>query len=284
MPARTRIVLAVATAAMATLAACTGRPVPTAATGATPAATPSAPTGTPVAPLPLTPPPTPVLTGAPTLTPTPRPTITGEMAFPRTSLPPDWADLGNATLDLPAWGSAGFCPHGPVTLVNGWFPATAGTEWHDGIGSAIALDLDGGGTTEIAVRFDCERSDPGLAQVVGFAHTASGGIRTLGVVVGPGNGGPSDISDLFAAGDRISVGVDNASGSSGAGVEAVLHQARTYGWDGKAFHQTSGSTSFITTAKVSGRGGDMTFAPPAAGSLLGTMTVTLHNDGTTPVG
>lgn len=282
MPTRTWIVAVISCTVLVCATSCTHPARSRAAASAPPSGTPSAPIpAPPVSPVPT---PVPASTATPTPTATPTVTATGERALPRTVLPPDWADLGNATLDLPSWGSADFCPHGRVRLTNGWFPDSGGTDWQDGIGSVVAVDLDGDGRTEAVARFDCERSDPGMEQVVGFGRTAAGGIRTLGIVVGPGNHGPADISDVIASGDQVSVSVDNQSGSSGSGVQAVLHQLRTYGWTGSAFHQTGGPTSFISNARISGRGGDLVFAAPVGGKLLGTMTVTLFNDGTTAVG
>jgi hypothetical protein len=269
-----RTFAALSTATVLGVAGCAAGP---SSTGAAPALSRSAASATPTASAPPSQP-------SSTTTPAPRPT--GVMAKQRAKLPPGWSDLGNATLDVPSWGTVddAACPHGPVTLVNGWFPPPLGSFPIGGIGETLAVDLDGDGAREAVVRLDCLTGDPATSQVVGFARVTGGGIATMGVVVGPADGGPDRMSDLAADGDRVRMTVNDVEGSAGAAVEAQVYQTRAYGWDGSAFHQTSGSTSFTTAAKVSGRGGDMKFAPPSGGKLIGTMSVTLRNDGTTRVG
>jgi hypothetical protein len=65
-----------------------------------------------------------------------------------------------------------------------------------------------------------------------------------------------------------------------------LHQQRTYGWNGTAFGQTAGSTTFVVprgTFDLSVNASPMTYAKPVDGRRAGTMTVTVRNNGGTTV-
>lgn len=209
MSPRTWSAAAVSAAALLGLAACSTTAATPGAGGSLNPVTPSA-SAPGSAPASAAPSATPTAT-ATTHKPTPKPT--GVRAKPRTPLPAGWTDLGNATVTLPSWGSGldSACPHGTVTLTNGWFPPATGFDRQDGIGAAIAIDLDGDGQAELVVRFDCHAGDPGVSQVVGFAHSG-GGIRTLGIVVGPGNGGPTGITVLGSHGSTVTVDVDTSAG------------------------------------------------------------------------
>jgi hypothetical protein len=240
---------------------------------------------------------TPGPTATPTSTPTTAPTSpagpTGSApasgppgsAAPsqRAALPPGWTDLGDATVTLPSWGGDGPCPTGPVALTHGYFPLDAGGfDDRDGLTTVVAVDLDGDGRSEAVALIECHRSDPGIEQVVAFAHDASGQIQTLGIVVGPGlHDGPATIEGILADSSGITAYVSNLAGSDGSADEAQVVQARTYGYLAGTFVQTGGPTSFTRTATVTGTAGDLVFGPVSGGRRTGTMTVTVHNTGPT---
>jgi hypothetical protein len=65
-----------------------------------------------------------------------------------------------------------------------------------------------------------------------------------------------------------------------------LEQNRTFAWNGSAYVQTGGPTSFLVdpaTVDLSLAGGDMVFGPPAGGCRTGTMSLTVTNNGSAPV-
>jgi hypothetical protein len=83
---------------------------------------------------------------------------------------------------------------------------------------------------------------------------------------------------------RVEVGDGNATHTD----ESLqgLHQHRTYGWNGSAFVQTAGSTSFVVprgTFDLSVGASPMTYAKPVNDRRAGTMTVTVRNNGATTV-
>jgi hypothetical protein len=133
-------------------------------------------------------------------------------------------------------------------------------------------------------------------QAVAFVRRADGTFATMGVVVDEvPAGAPSqddnsieDVSRMEAApggGVRVKVG-DPATLYQDTGTSPGLYQQRTYGWNGTAFVQDAGSTSFVVppgTFDLAVSPSPMTYAKPVKGERAGSMTVTVRNDGPTTV-
>ena len=126
------------------------------------------------------------------------------------------------------------------------------------IAAAIEADLDHNGALEVVAFIDC--LPPGWGdnpprQVVAFERRADGTFATMGVVVeevpaGDPSQNDNTIEDVPgmqsapAGGIQIEVG-DPATLYQDTGTSPGLYQQRTYGWNGTAIVQTSGSSSFV---------------------------------------
>jgi hypothetical protein len=193
-------------------------------------------------------------------------------------------DLGNATLSIPSWpkGFDDGCPKGSVKFSGG----KAGS---DGIlrlqGDPVYADVDHDGAQETVMLLSCSPQGADYKVLV-FDRTAAGKLVTLGQVVGSaGNTGKqgTEIETIWevTAGDNGQVKVDVGEyRPCCAMVQASQHQWRTYGWNGTAFTQTGGPTSFgpnpnVTDVTVTADPLRMTAT--GTGTWEGTLTVTVHN-------
>jgi hypothetical protein len=213
---------------------------------------------------------------SPSATPSALPTSPAPTLAPITQ-----QELSNATLDLPSWaGGGGTCPSGTVTLHNGQFGGTSRISVATLI-KAVSVDLDGNGSADAVALFGCQAGNPGFDTAIAFHRATDGSIQTLGIVVH----GINTLTDI-RAGDAgtVQIRVSDLAGSDGyADTEQVL-QWRTYQWDGTRFNQAGGSTSFtVSVPTLTATLSDLTFQAPANGKRTGTMTVTLHNGGTTTI-
>jgi hypothetical protein len=200
---------------------------------------------------------------------------------PPTSAPITQQELSNATLNLPAWGGSP-CPSGVVKLHNGQLsnsPATGSSF----LVKSVSVDLDRDGSADAVGLFECHVGDPPIFMAVGFRRAPDGSIKTLGKVV-------TDIDELadVRAGDAgtgtVQLQVSDLAGSDGVATTGQVKQWRTYEWVGTRFNQTAGSTSFSASVPaLAVTLSDLTFQPPVNGKRTGTMTVTLHNAGTTTI-
>ncbi|GAA2374871.1 hypothetical protein [Dactylosporangium salmoneum] len=192
-------------------------------------------------------------------------------------------DLGNATLSVPAWpkGFADSCPTGSVKLDAG----------KHGIlqlqGEPAYADVDHDGTAETVVLLSCSPQGQDY-KVLALRRDAQGKIVTLGQVVGSaGNTGKqgADIETIWAiqAGENGQVRVDVGEYRPCCdAAQASQHQWRTYGWNGSAFTQTGGPTSFaanpnVTDLSISAE--RLTMTATGSGSWEGTVKVTVKNNG-----
>jgi hypothetical protein len=198
------------------------------------------------------------------------------------------ADLCSATLPIPSWGQADEgCPHGRVTLT--------GAEFHGNESGSLALesfvlaDVDHDEIGDAVVLIACQVGDPPIFQAAAFARRQDslGGVRSLGVVIGPING---DINAVYsvAANPNGSVQADVSPphGSSGEAYWSTVLQTRTYTWTGGAFVQSAGSTSFEvdrSAVKLAVSMTKLTVGKPKDTVRPATLTVTVRNTGTSTV-
>ncbi|GAB3868102.1 hypothetical protein [Dactylosporangium cerinum] len=194
-------------------------------------------------------------------------------------------DLGKATLSIPSWpkGFAAGCPHGSVKFNGGKAGDTGSLKLQ---GDPVYIDVDHDGAQETVMLLSCSPQGDDF-KVLAFDRDASGKIVTLGQVVGSaGNEGRQgvDIETIWEvqAGDngqvRVDVGeyrpcCDNA--------QASQHQWRTYGWNGTAFTQTGGPTTFGPSpyvTELTSTADKLTMTATGSGTWQGTVKVTVHNN------
>ncbi|GAA3232758.1 hypothetical protein ACFO1B_21180 [Dactylosporangium siamense] len=192
------------------------------------------------------------------------------------------ADLGNATLSIPSWpkGFAESCPHGSVKFSNG----KAGALKLQGEPAYVDVDHDGAQETVMLLACSPQGDD---FKVLTFDRDTTGTIVTLGQVVGSaGNEGKqgTDIETIWEvqAGDDGQVKVDVGEYRPCCGAaQASQHQWRTYGWNGTAFTQTGGPTTFGPSPYVTDltpTADKLTMTATGSGTWQGTLKVTVRNN------
>ncbi|GAA2621667.1 hypothetical protein GCM10010399_61000 [Dactylosporangium fulvum] len=217
----------------------------------------------------------------------------GNSAPPETSAPPSAApsetvkaalppapvteqDITNGTLDIPAWPSK-LCVHGKVTVRDGKVAGTADLR----VVKIATVDLDKNGSADAVVIFRCNLGDPPTDMAVAFRRAADGSIETMGTVAR----GINQFRDVRAgAAGTVELQVSDQGGSDDIAVVGQVVQWRTYGWTGTRFDQADGPTAFnVAMPKFTATLSDLTFEPAVNGQRNGTMTVTLHNGGSTTI-
>jgi hypothetical protein len=160
------------------------------------------------------------------------------------------ASLCDAKVTIPA----GVCGAGTATFHQGTFASDVTMD----LDRAVQVDVNRDGTADVVAIIGCGVADPGGVDVIAFTRGPSGGaVKTLGLLVGskfPANGarevhGAVDLeADTTGA---VKVHVDNLGESDEYAHARAVYQWRTYAWNGTAFAQTAGHTSFFTsTAKL----------------------------------
>lgn len=197
------------------------------------------------------------------------------------------ADLDKATLNIPAWApdaTVAGCVSGPQKFSGG--SHYIGDSMSMQMDKQFYADVDHDGAQETVVRLSCG-DQSGTYQVVVFDRDATGAIRTLGQVtrqtgpvkaicdIRPGPNGSVDVrvGDLVAQ-HQCLVPVS----------PATILQWRTYSWNGTAFTQTAGPTTFPVNPKMVDltvtAATDLVFGTPGAdGMRHATLTVTVKNNG-----
>jgi hypothetical protein len=200
-------------------------------------------------------------------------------------------ELDHATLDIPAWGPAGrgtpACATGSVAFTNGYH--NIADSFALLIDQVLYADVDHDGAQETVVRLSCG-GQGNTYQVVVFDRDAAdpSRIRTLGQVAVD--------SDTVRAICDLRVDDDGGVEVQAAdfplpllcetGGSPAQFQWRKFAWNGTAFTQVAGPTSFpvnpkVTDLKVTST--DLTFGAPAGGLRHGTLTVTVRNAGPSAV-
>lgn len=189
--------------------------------------------------------------------------------------------LRNATLTIPGWPAKGFdsdCPSGKVHFSNGKSGILALE------GSPLYEDVDSDGALETVALVSCSPQGSDF-KVLAFDRDAAGKIVTLGQVVASAGtaGQQGDILTIWGveAGDNGQVRVDVGDYRPCCDeTQASQHQWRTYGWNGTAFSQTGGPTSFGANPKatdLSATSKGLTMTKQTDGTWRGTLSVTVRN-------
>jgi hypothetical protein len=259
------LVIAVPVAAFAATGGLNHGPGPVPATGG-PSTAPSA---------------TPSTSPSPSDSPTP---LAADGRIPKT-------ELDHATLDIPAWGPAGrgtpACATGSVTFTDGYH--NIADSFSLLIDQVLYSDVDHDGAQETVVRLSCG-GQGNTYQVVALERDAGNpsAIRTVGQIA---------VDDAKIRG-ICDMRVDDDGGVEVKAADFPLpllcetggspaqFQWRKFAWNGTAFTQVAGPTSFpvnpkVTDLKVTST--DLTFGAPAGGLRHGSMTVTVRNAGPSPV-
>ncbi|MFG3706921.1 hypothetical protein ACGF7U_19635 [Micromonospora sp. NPDC047670] len=238
----------------------------------------------------------PAQTGSPE--PTPPPTTTPSSPAPSTAsasaAPPDGRigakELGNATLDLPAWPAylADKCPSGRVRFTDGRARRSPDATLDVRILQVVHADLDRDGARETAALFNCSGQEMSEARVLAFDRDRSGAIDTMGLVVAqtgdPWPPAPDTIAGIRrirAAGSAVEAEVADL-GQEGVPASLAQHQWRAYSWSGRGFVQSGGPTAFPANPRITDlwvRGGDLLLTPADADRATGTLRLTVGNRG-----
>lgn len=201
------------------------------------------------------------------------------------------AALYSAALDLPAWpaGTSKKCATGPVRFQDGDTVVNDTNLWIAGVAYA---DVDGDGRAETFARIFCMGgpNDDIASQVVAFTATGDGA-HTIGSVL-------AQTGDVVAicgvrAGPSGAVQVETAdfpvpwrcADSAQATERYVTRQWLTFTWNGSAFVQ-QGTTvhttnPYATDLKLTST--DLVLTKQANGHYVGSMTLTVHNTGTSAI-
>ncbi|MCO1598776.1 hypothetical protein M8C17_26865 [Micromonospora sp. RHAY321] len=232
----------------------------------------------PVEPTPSVPvPPTPSATPSPTASPA------ATSASPTSTVPDgriSRSQLLGGPVTLPAWRAGRGCPTSGVRLT---------ADAREGVNWLLALDhgdVDGDGAVETVALVQCVLGTGGPMQVVAFDRDGKGKVVTLGRVAATTKDKPQWLFALDVAGDgTVRVEVGDIAPGGGWAAEWSQRQWRGYRWNGDAFAQVSGPTTFgpnrhdinlVVTA------GDLVLADAPDGSRTGTVTVAIRNGGNGP--
>lgn len=196
-------------------------------------------------------------------------------------------DLGNATLDIPAWPAdslgAKYCPAKRQKFTDGTAPGSDPAYGHTAIRNVAYADVDHDGAQETVALVDCVLQ--GMeSQVVVFDRDGSGNIVTSAQVLTE----DKVIRYVFAvrgeADGSVSVQVGDLAICCSTTPDMVEHQWRTYAWNGERFAQTAGPTAFhpatqandlAMTTSVTG----LAFGPVQDGVRKATLSVKVSNNG-----
>jgi hypothetical protein len=169
------------------------------------------------------------------------------------------------------------CPSGLVQLQR--VTALTSAEYGSvGVYKIVYTNLDNDSAQETAALLTCRLGEPTERQIAAFDRAATGAIVSIGQVTAdrawtlaaaPGGGVTADVSDTQMC--------------CGGPKEAELHQTCTYRWNGRAFVQTGGPSSFSSHAKPTDLSLQVNGAswsrPRSDGTVVGTITVTVRNKG-----
>jgi hypothetical protein len=228
-------------------------------------------------------------------TPVPAPSVsTGRSAPPSptpssASPPPDGRisrqQLGNATLDLPAWSGHldDECPDGPVRFSGGTARRSATAELAVRISDVVHADLDDDDATETAALIGCSGLETGESRVVAFDRTADGRVRTLGTVVAE-TGDIAAIREIRPVRDAVEARVADFAGD-GLPDDLAQVQWRRYAWRDGRFRQAGGPSDFPPNPRITDlavTGADLRLTPAGDERAAGTLRLTVRNDGPHP--
>jgi len=206
------------------------------------------------------------------------------------------ADPANATLPLSGWPAfvqGGKCATGMTKFFQGTHSASGQSDVQ--VLRSADLDLDGDGAQETVVLLRCAVNDIGYRMVLAFDRDAGGAVVQLGKVVqnvATDAKSTNDVraiktmDDIRANGSVVEVHV---GGDATAATDSAQWQWRAYAWNGSAFTQSGGPSSFPsptpathrTTLVLSPVSTEVTFTRNGANRMETTsaFTFTVRNDG-----
>ncbi|SCL61071.1 hypothetical protein GA0070606_3379 [Micromonospora citrea] len=231
---------------------------------------------------------------APTSPPTTTPSVPSPSATSASAAPPDGRigakELGNATLDLPAWPAylADKCPSGRVRFRDGSARRSPDAELDVRILQVVHADLDRDGARETAALLNCSGQEMSESRVLAFDRDRSGTIETMGLVVAqtgePWPPAPDTIAGIRrirVAGSAIEAEVTDL-GQEGLPASLAQHQWRAYSWSGRGFVQSGGPTVFPANPRITDlwvRGEDLLLTPADADRATFVLRLSAGNRG-----
>lgn len=200
--------------------------------------------------------------------------------------------LYSAELDLPTWPAETNhpkCATGPVRFQAGDALVGDVNLWIAGVAYA---DVDRDGRSETFARIFCiTGSDDVVSQVVAFKPASGGEVHTIGSVLGQ----TGDVVAICGvrAGTNGAVQVETAdfpvpwrcADPTSADQRYVTRQWLTFTWNGSAFVQ-QGTTAHTTNPYATDlelTSTDLVLTRQANGHYVGSMTLTVHNTGTSAI-
>jgi len=201
------------------------------------------------------------------------------------------AVLYSAELDLPPWPAgpdSEKCGTGPVRFEDGDTVVNDVNLWIAGVTYA---DVDRDGRAETFARVFCMTGNDPVSQVVAFTPTSGGGVHTIGAVLKQ----TGDVVAICAvrAGPDGTVQVETAdfpvpwrcADPSLAAERYVTRQWLTFTWNGSAFvqHGTTAHTTNPYATDLELTSTDLVLTKQANGHYVGSMTMTVHNTGTSAI-
>jgi hypothetical protein len=160
----------------------------------------------------------------------------------------DAATLNGATLTVPAWPlGMTACASGSVRFADG-HAVRGANDPEQSIKDVIYLDVDKNGSEDTVVRLECFMNDESASQVLVYVRDAAGSIRLFAPVFATDPKVRAAYALRAGAGGTVEVQVGDQD-SHGEFQASAQRQWRGYGWDGSAFKQVSGPTSFPSPAR-----------------------------------
>jgi hypothetical protein len=190
-------------------------------------------------------------------------------------------DLSNATIVVGAWSAIGqTCPTGPTTFTRGNHDSPDKSQLTVEKTAAVDLDQDGG--TETVAIIDCHVGQAGTYQAVAVKAAPDGSLSTLGEII---HADPTmaDIKGVAAGpGGTVALTVGDIVPCCATPLSLELTQVRTFAWNGSAFTQVDGPTTFTADASVADvvvSAPTLNFGAKVNGTRTGTLTLTVRNRG-----
>jgi hypothetical protein len=157
----------------------------------------------------------------------------------------------------------------------------APSPWIASIAATARVDVDGDGSEEVIAKAQCMTADGEDYQVFALKPGGAGGYTTLGLVVEQErtSEGIHAIGDVgVTSSGAVVVNVARGENSQAPWAPPVVWQPRTYTWNGQAFTQTAGPTTFTADPAVA----SFAQGDPSAEFRDGTLTVGIEARGPGP--
>jgi hypothetical protein len=215
----------------------------------------------------------------------PSPGAVQSHATPSTPPPPQPpASLAGATFTLGEWrpvqGGPNVCPTGTVTFKNS--VAQVANKAPVYLRQTALVDVDQDGANEVAVVLWCLNGQAGTYQALALKAAPDGTLTTLGEIWRSGLNGENLLTVTPADNGRVDLTLGDIVPCCATPDGVVLTQIRTFAWNGAAFTQVAGPTTFLadrSAVDLAVSAPSVHFVAASGGKLSGTLTVTIHNKG-----